>query len=139
MPDRSVTTRPLESELRDARFECRGLETEAIRRPADAANPPAGRFKHALDVLLLHVDQLWTALRGRRRSLRWRDRQASPRRHDHCALDDIAELADVAGPRVLLKRRQGVFVDRVDPLAERLRELLDEAPDKSGNIVDAIA
>ena len=62
-----------------------------------------------------------------------------PGRHDHRALDDVAQLADVAGPGIRLQRGHVVPGDRLDALAERLRELLDEAPDQQRNVLGPLA
>ena len=93
-------------------------------RPSCSAAPPAPRIRHAVlvstrqDVFLLDVDQLRAEFDGRRRRLRHRDAQAPAGRDDHGAFDDVAQLADVAGPGVLLQCREIVLVDRLDALAE---------------------
>jgi hypothetical protein len=63
-----------------------------------------------------------------------RDRQARRRGDDHRALHHVAELADVARPRVALQRGEVVLVDRIDPLAEGSRTL-DETPDEQGDVL----
>ena len=58
---------------------------------------------------------------------------------DHRPFDDVAQLADVARPRVALQLAQTVLRQRLDGLAERLRELVDERPHQPRNVFDALA
>ena len=67
------------------------------------------------------------------------DGQFSACRHDHRPLHDIPQLADVAGPGVLLQRGHVVPGDRVNPLAKRLPEFGDEAPHEERYIFGALA
>ena len=59
--------------------------------------------------------------------------------HDHRALHDVAKLANISRPGILLQRRQAFTGNLVDPLGERLAVLLDEVPHQLGNVFDAFA
>ena len=76
---------------------------------------------------------------ARPRRCRQSNRQLRAGRDDHRALHDVAQLANVAWPAVALKGGHARPGDRVDPLAERFRELVDEPPDEEGNILDPLA
>ena len=58
---------------------------------------------------------------------------------DHGALHDVAQLADVPGPRITLQCIHARSRNGIDALAEGFRELVDEAPDELGNVVGALA
>ena len=64
---------------------------------------------------------------------------ASSGRQDDGALDGVLELADVAGPVVLLQRRQHAVVDAVDPPAGTLGVLPDEVLDQRRDVFAPIA
>ena len=74
--------------------------------------------------------------RGRSRRLEDETRAGGD---NHRTLDGVAELAHVARPVVVLKRREASFADRVDALAERLRELVDERPHEDRNVLAPFA
>src|SRR6188508_2765520 len=71
--------------------------------------------------------------------MRRRNRQPVARGHDHRAFDDVSEFADIAGPRILSQRREGLLVNAVDAPAKRLREFFDESPDEQRNVFGAFA
>src|SRR5262245_37811778 len=67
------------------------------------------------------------------------DREAQTGGENHCPLDHIAELTNVAGPAVGLKSGHVGVRDGVDPLAKSFRELLDEVPDQRWDVFDTLA
>src|ERR1041385_652826 len=56
-------------------------------------------------------------------------------RHDDGALDRVAELADIADPRVSAQQLEGAIGDRVDVLAVALAELTDEMRGEQEEVV----
>ena len=62
-----------------------------------------------------------------------------PSAHDHRAFDDVAQLADVAGPRVLLERAPCSRARSRRFACRRPRELVDEAPHEQRNVLGAFA
>ena len=58
---------------------------------------------------------------------------------DHDALDQVAQLADVAGPVVLLEGGEGVFVHFYAGTAVLLAELEEELLDQQGDVFLAVA
>ena len=88
----------------------------------------------SLDVLQLHAA---SSQSDRRRGNG--KPQPPPRSHDHGPFDDVPELANVAGPRILLQRGHVTRADRVDWLAKRRRELLDESPHQQRYVVRSFA
>ncbi len=65
------------------------------------------------------------------------DRRA--RRQDHRPLDRVLQLANVAGPVVLLQPGQHAVVDPVDAPAGPMRVLLNEVLDQRRNVVAPLA
>ena len=129
----------LESQLRHPAFQGAGFHPEQFGGAAVSPDAPVDATEHRSDVLPLHVHERDAlGVRGHRR-LRQLDRQDWSRRYDDRALDDVAQLTDVAGPRVALEGQHVVFRDRLDLLAERFAELVDEAPDKERQVVSALA
>src|SRR5689334_20232796 len=95
-----VRSRPFESQLGEPCFQCRRLQAELFGRTTDAANAPASALEHPPDVRSLDVHQLDTPARRRRRRLRNGNGEPWTGRRDNRALDDVAKLADIAGPRI---------------------------------------
>src|SRR6185436_19206650 len=89
---------------RHAAVERGRLDAEALRRATAPADPPVRAVEHGADVIDFE--------RGQRHARRWRlgDRgpggshdQLVPGGEDHRTFDDVAQLADVAGPRIALQ------------------------------------
>src|SRR5262245_25681233 len=57
---------------------------------------------------------------------------------DHRAFYDVAQLSNVAWPRMMLQCRHVCGIDRVDGLAEASRKLFDESPHEEGNVFDPL-
>ena len=114
-----------------------GLQAEAIGGAVGAANAPARDVEHLTHVLLLDIDQAIAALLVPEQRPRQFDRQLAAARADHRPLDDVAELADVARPRVLPQRVHRLAGDRLDLLAERGRELVHVPPHEQRDVLDA--
>ena len=130
-----MVRRALDSQLRQAGLECRRFESQPIGRAAGTADPPVRALEHAADVTLLDVHQFGAAsCRGRRRS--WnRNGQSCTRCRNHRALHDVAEFANVAGPRIGLQRCHVLPADRLDAPAEGVREFFNETPDEDRNVL----
>ena len=87
--------------------------------PSRTAAPPAPRMRHAeLSSTARMCSRSTSISLGLRAAAAdvdsgSSDRQPRPVRDDHRALDDVAQLADVARPGVALQRRQRLAVDRL--------------------------
>ena len=88
-----------------------------------------------------------TAAAGRRRGLRPSCGGRSPsgnlkrraRREDHCALDDVLQLPDVARPRIVHQGLHDGGRDGLDPPAHPPGELLSEMADQPRDVVTAFS
>src|SRR4029450_3119213 len=97
-------------------------------------------FEDTADVLRLERGQ-------RHRRLRYRPASRVGGRHyempalgdNHRSLDHIAKFAGVAGPGIALQVGEAFLRYRIEWLAIQRREFVDEAPDKHGNVFDAVA
>ena len=70
---------------------------------------------------------------------RSRHDQLAAGREDDRAFDDVAQLADVSRPGVALQLAQALLRNRLDRLAERPGELVDEGPHQRGDVLDPLA
>ena len=94
---------PDESQLRHPRLERRRPKTEPVRRaPGPRMRQPVLSRTPRMCSISTSVSLSLRLVEGRRN--RHHDAQPRPIRHDHRALDDVPELADVARPRVVLQR-----------------------------------
>ena len=115
--------------------------------PSRSAAPPSPRTRH---FARSSIATMWSrsmstsavfecsATRGSRQR-RELDRQARSRGNNHGSLDDVAQLTDVSWPRIALQREHAVFRHGLDRLAERLAELVHEAPHEHGNVIRTLA
>ena len=62
-----------------------------------------------------------------------------PLGQDRRALDDVAQLADVAGPRIVLEKVHRLLVDRAHRFAVARVELVEEVLHEQRNVLLAIA
>src|SRR5262245_16696095 len=99
-----VSAGPGDAELAHARLERGPLEAENLGGPALTAHAPADAFEHRQDVAALDLVERARSLRpglsgsgGRRRQGALDVQPVRPAEDDR-ALDDVLELADVAGP-----------------------------------------
>ena len=67
------------------------------------------------------------------------EREAVAVGHDHAALHDVAQFADVAVPRVAFESGDVVGVDRVDAASHFVGELRREDADISGDVAGPLA
>ena len=119
-------------------------------RPRTSAAPPIPRTRqpvfpeHPQDVLALHVLEapcLPPSGTGSAspRGDGHRDAQHGPGLHDHRALDQVAQLADVTGPGVLPQGVEAGPGDRVEPLAQRRRRSPRRGPSPGRDVFAAFA
>src|SRR5215831_20841901 len=100
---KSRRARTTEPEFRHPGLERRRLQAELLRRSPRSANPPFGALEHREDVFALDIDELDAAAKGDGGPPREDDRELVARRRDHRALDEVSQLTDVSGPRILLQ------------------------------------
>src|SRR5213592_2185116 len=127
-------------------------EAKAQQLGGAGLNTPRALEGH-LDVALLHpIEDVveiqacrWQVDRdfphaARRRQRRWQGVDAedlTASQHDR-PLDDVFELANVAGPVIVLEHDERIGRHRRHALAELARELLDEVSDEEGNVLAPI-
>ena len=102
--------------------------------PSSSAAPPLPRIRPPVDSSTDRMCSVSTStnLRLLRRvaavGCGQLDDEAGAVGDDHRPLDHVPQLADVAGPRVALQRLEARLRQRLDRLAERAGELVDEGP-----------
>ena len=83
-------------------------------------------------MLALDILQLTARAVAGRRATREFDAEPGTCAHNDGPFDDVPQLADVPRPSVPLKREEMIFRNRVDFLAKRPGELIDESPHERG-------
>src|SRR5690349_16618039 len=87
-----------QSKFSHAGLERGGLEPKPVCRAAATPNPPAGALEHGPDMFLFYVDEFGAPPSCRGRRMWKRDAEAMTAGDNHRPLDDVPQLADVAGP-----------------------------------------
>ena len=72
-------------------------------------------------------------------SSRFIERKSFPIAHNHCPLNDILQLANVAWPVISFKLGQGFFLYGLDLFPSFLGVTVDQVSDKQRNIANALA
>src|SRR6266478_7919751 len=135
----------LDSESLEDRLERRPLHAETRGRAARTAEHPVRLFQCAQDACAVDaLERGETALVGDAsgtpaRELVQGDLERPTRREDHRALDQVRELAHVAGPRIRAQRVQRLGRNDLDVPVHRAREPVNEVPDERGNVLGALA
>src|SRR5262245_42486238 len=127
-----------DAELRHTSLKGGWGQSEYLRCALGPTNPPSGLLENPHDVGALHV--LEHLARRRLRPGLWPlDPQRPLSAQDDRSLDDVPQLADVAGPRVPLQRRQAGLIDAVDPLPHLPPDLVHERPHQQRDVLWPLA
>src|SRR5262245_18243958 len=134
----------LQAELLDAVSNLVAVDAEELRRLALVASGTLDGLGQPLTLDVLEVDALCrqTELRGFNASSERREiRRFEPVAIDqqHRPLDRVAQLADVAGPLVLLERRRGSFRESAHMLPEFAIETIDVETGEQRDVASPLA
>src|SRR5262245_1143987 len=132
------------TELAEAPAQRARIESEDVCGAVLSLYHPPRAFEHAPDMRALHFLQR-AAGRGQRdrRRFGWHEETAAVEhaaaRHDHCALDQVFELTNIARPVIGHRALHECWRNPIKGSTEPTRRLLAEVSDEHRNIVPALA